>query len=58
MEDLIDWHKLYKALQQKREERTKAVQVLQRGVRRSPATNVASNLIKIICIHIRWKDPR
>ena len=39
--DLIEWNQLVRQLRQKRDEREAAVQVLQRNVRRSPATNVA-----------------
>ena len=39
--DLLEWNQLVNQLAEQREKREKAAAVMQRGVRRSPATNVA-----------------
>ena len=41
VEDLVDWNRLYKSLQENRKKRDRAAAVLQKGVRNSAATNVA-----------------
>ena len=39
--DLVDWHRLYRQLQENKEKRAKAASLLQRRTRNSPHTNIA-----------------